>query len=374
MPDTARVLLELGRIDTFFPVLSSLGNRWAAARPFEGLTIGLHLHLTTLTATVVRELTLGGGRWICSAANPATTDPSVVAFLRDLGVEVYSGGGIEDGLEATVDADPTFFADVGFALGSRLVAAGRRPRAGVEITRSGITRLRAGPPLPFPVLNINDGRLKPGIENRHGVGEGLWQSYTALTGCHLAGRRVLVIGYGAVGAGVAAYARAGGASVEVMDVDPVRRLIAHYDGFPTPPPLDAVRRAKVMVTAGGVKHSLPLALLREANDGTVLINAGHGADEIDIEGLEAEADCVDQVGPRVVGYRLPGGPQLMVLAGGNPLNIVMNSGSQEPVLLHFAVMGLALEWLTRHHCAPGEVALPPELEAIAAEVALAVLG
>jgi adenosylhomocysteinase len=374
MPDTARVLAELGRIDTFFPVLSALGNRWAATRPFEGLTIGLHLHLTTLTATVVRELSLGGGRWICSAANPATTDPSVVAFLRDLGVEVFGGGGIEDGLDATVEADPTLFADVGFALGSRLVAAGRRPRAGVEITRSGISRLRAGPPLPFPVLNINDGRLKPGIENRHGVGEGLWQSYTALTGCHLGGRRVLVVGYGSVGAGVAAYARAGGASVEVLDVDPVRRLIAHYDGFPTPAPLAAVRRAQVLVTAGGVRHSLPLALLREASDGAVLINAGHGADEIDVEGLEAEADSVDQVGPRVVGYRLPGGPKLMVLAGGNPLNIVMNSGSQEPVLLHFAVMGLGLEWLTRTPCAPGEVAPPPELEATAAEVALGVLG
>ncbi|MDP2316123.1 MAG: NAD(P)-dependent oxidoreductase [Pseudomonadota bacterium] len=374
MPDTSRVLAELGRIDTFFPVLSVLGNRWAATRPFEGLTVGLHLHLTTLTATIVRELSLGGGRWICSAANPATTDPGVVAFLRDLGVEVYSGGGIEDGLDATVEADPALFADVGFALGSRLVAAGRRPRAGVEITRSGISRLRAGAPLPFPVLNINDGRLKPAIENRHGVGEGLWQSYTALTGCHLAGRRVLIVGYGAVGAGVAAYARSGGASVEVVDVDPVRRLIAHYDGFPTPNALDAVRRAKVIVTAGGVRHSLPVALLREANDGAVLINAGHGADEIDVEGLEAEADAVDQVGPRVVGYQLAGGPRLVVLAGGNPLNIVMNSGSQEPVLLHFAVLGLGLEWLATHNLPAGEVALPPELEARAAEVALSVLG
>ncbi|MFN7146934.1 MAG: hypothetical protein ACK4YP_24375, partial [Myxococcota bacterium] len=155
MPDAARVLAELGRIDTFFPVLSVLGNRWAASRPWEGRTIGLHLHLTTLTATVVRELALGGGRWICSAANPSTTDPGVVAYLRDLGVEVYSGGGIEDGLQATVDASPELFVDVGFALGARLVSAGRRPRAGVEITRSGVSRLRATK-LPFPVLNIND--------------------------------------------------------------------------------------------------------------------------------------------------------------------------------------------------------------------------
>ncbi len=373
MPDPSRVLAELGRIDTFFPVLPVLGNRWAASRPWEGRTIGLHLHLTTLTACVVRELVLGGGRWICSAANPSTTDPGVVAYLRDLGVEVYSGGGIEDGIAATVEADPELFADVGFQLGARLVSAGRRPHAGVEITRSGVSRLRATK-LPFPVLNINDGRLKPAIESRHGVGEGLWQSYTALTGCHLAGRRVLVIGYGAVGSGVAAYARAGGASVEVVDVDPVRRLVAHYDGFPTPPLAEGVRRAQVLVTAAGVRHSLPLDVLRTARDGAVLINAGHGADEIDVDGLAAEADTVDQIGPRVVGYRLPDGPKLMVLAAGNPLNIVMNSGSQEPVILHFAVLGLGLEWLAGRRLPPGEVALPAAIEATAAEVALGARG
>ncbi len=379
MPDTSRVLAELGRIDTFFPILSTLGDRWAASRPWEGLTIGLHLHLTTLTATVVRELALGGGRWICSAANPATTDPGVVAFLRDLGVEVYSGGGTESGIGATMAAAPDLFADVGFALGSALVTAARKPggprvRAGVEITASGVTRLRAMPSLPFPVLNINDGRLKPAIENRHGVGEGLWQAFTALTGVHLAGHRVVVIGYGPVGAGVAAYARSGGASVEVIELDPVRRLIAHYDGFPVPAAAEAIPRAQVLVTAGGGRHSLPLALLRQARTGAILINAGHGADEIDIEGLRREATEVDQVGARVVRYQLADGPRLVVLADGNPLNIVLNSGSQEPVLLHFAVLGLGLEWLASADLPPGEVALPASIEAAAAEVALAVLG
>jgi len=373
MPDTARVLAELGRIDTFFPVLSGLGDGWAARRPWEGLTVGLHLHLTTLTAALVRELALGGGRWICSAANPSTTDPGVVAYLRDLGVEVYSGSGVEDGLAATVDAAPELFADVGFALGARLAAAGARPRAGVEITRSGVSRLRSAN-LLFPVVNINDGRLKPAVESRHGVGEGLWQSYTVLTGCHLAGRKVLVVGYGAVGAGVAAYARSGGASVEVVDPDPVRRLVAQYDGFPTPPLAEGVRRAQVLVTASGGRHCLPIAALRGARDGAVLINAGHGADEIDVAALAAEADAVDQIGPRVVGYRLPAGPKLVVLAGGNPLNIVMNSGSQEPVLLHFVVLGLTLEWLVGRALPAGEVALPAAIEAAAAEAALAARG
>lgn len=370
---SARVLGELSRISTFFPILPELGNRWAASRPWDGLTVALHLHLTTLTAALVRELVIGGGRWICSAANHSTTDPGVVGWLRELGVEVHSGGGIEDGVRASIDAAPDLFADVGFTLGGAAIAAGARPRAGVEITRSGITRIRSLGPLPFPVMNINDGRLKPAVENRHGVDEGLWAGFTQLTGIHLAGHRVSVIGYGPVGAGVAAYARAAGAVVEVLERDPVRRLIAHYDGFLTPPSPEMVRRAQIIVTATGTRHSLPLSILRETRDGVILINAGHGSEEIDIDALRGEAEGIDHVSPRVVRYRLPG-RTLSVLADGNPLNIVLNSGSQEPVLLHFAVLGLALEWLAGNEAPPGELALPAAIEEDASRVALSILA
>lgn len=372
--DAARVSAELSRIQTFFPLLPTLGNRWAMSRPWEGLRVGLHLHLTTLTACLVRELVLGGGEWIVSAANSATTDLGVVEYLRDMGITVYSGGGREDAVAETLDAEPHLFADVGFALGTAAVARGYSPRGGVEITRSGVSRLRALGALPFPVMNINDGLLKPAVENRHGVGEGLWQAFTALTGTHLAGHRVTVIGYGPVGCGVAHYARAGGAVVEVIETDPIRRLIAHYDGFGTPAEPSMLRRAHIVVTATGAPRSLPYSLLQHARDGVVLINAGHGAEEIDVAGLRREAEGVDHVGPRVVRYRLPNGRHVVVLADGNPLNIVMNSGSQEPVLLHFAVLGLGLEWLAKHDAPPGELQLPREIEQEAARAALGVLG
>jgi adenosylhomocysteinase len=314
---TTRVSAELARIQTFFPLLPTLGNRWAMARPWEGLTIGLHLHLTTLTASLVRELVLGGGTWIVSAANSATTDQGVTEYLREMGIVVYSGGGREDAVGETLDAEPHLFADVGFALGAGAVARGYRPRGGVELTRSGVTRLRALAPLPFPVMNINDGRLKPAVENRHGVGEGLWQAFTALTGVHLAGHRVCVIGYGPVGSGVAHYARAGGAQVDVVESDPVRRLIAHYDGFGTNEEVTRIRRAQIIVTATGTPRSLPVAALEHARDGAVLINAGHGADEIDVRALRKMAEGVDHVSPRVVRYRLPTGRHVVVLADGN---------------------------------------------------------
>lgn len=374
MPATDRTAADLAKLDAFFPILPTLGNRWAQSRPWEGITVGLHLHLTTLTLALVRELVLGGGTWVVSAANPATTDMGVVTYLRSLGVEVHSGGGVKDGVSATVAAEPLLFADVGFALGEALLHAGALPRAGVEITRSGITRLRAAGPVPFPIMNINDGQLKPAIENRRGVGEGLWPGFTAVTGMHLSGRQVAVLGYGPVGAGVASFARAAGASVEVVETDAPRRLIAHYDGFPTPSTTAALGRAQIVVTATGARHTLNALALSQLRDGAVVLSAGHGGDEIALDWLRTEAESIDNIGVRVVRYRLGDGRHITVLGEGNPLNIVLNSGSPEPVLLHFAVLGLALEWLARNGAPAGELALPPGIEADAAQVALAALG
>lgn len=362
MPSASRVHNELARIQTFFPAFTALGNSLAAERPWEGLTIGLNMHLTTLTATLLRELALGGGKLVVSAANPATTDGGVVEYLRGIGVEVHAGTGRKDGQSPIVAARPDIAADVGFALGEAMIAAKYQPRYGmVEITGSGITRLRACEPVPFPVLNINDGRLKRAVENRHGVGEGLWQAYTALTGQHLAGRRVRVIGYGRVGAGVAAYAKMGGAVVEVIDKDPVRRLIARFDGH-VPVEADAPTRPQVVVTASASSGTLSLAQIGRLPEDTVLINAGHNPDEIDVAGLAAESPEVDHIGPQVVRYRHPRGGHVILLGGGSPLNIVMNAGSNEPVLLHFTLLALGLRWLHEAPRPAGENKLPGHLE------------
>ena len=373
MQDHARVGAELARIDAFHPVLQGLGTRWAGSRPFEGLTVGVHLHLTTITLALVRELVLGGGRWVISAANPATTDPGVVEYMRTLGIEVHTGRGSKDGIAATVAAEPMLFADVGFALGTALLDEGCLPRGGVEITGSGVSRLRDRLPLPFPVLNINDGRLKPAVESRRGVGEGLWPAFTALTGQHLSGRMVLVVGYGPVGAGVSAFARAAGATVEVAEEDPVRRLIAHYDGLATTDAVPALRRARIVVTATGRRNTLGPSELASLPDGSIVLSAGHGGDEIDVGWLRNNADTIDQIGRYVVRYTLPGGRRVTVLAEGHPLNIVLNSGSPEPVLLHFVLLGLGLEHVAQTQLQAGEVPLPVGLEEEAARIALAVI-
>lgn len=377
-PRATRAATEISRINAFFPIMTLLGNSMAASRPFEGKTVAISAHLTTLTGALIRELALGGGTWIVCSVNHATTDHGVVAMLRSHGITVYTLGNREDAYRQALDHKPHLIADVGADITSTLIR--ERPdlidhiQGAVEVTRSGISVLRQLDDLPLGVININDGSLKPAIENRHGVGEGLWQSVQHLTGMHLSGRRVGVIGYGPVGKGVAAYARAAGANVEVVEPNSVRRLIAHYDGFPTPNLEGCLKRVGIAVTCTGRPKSITVDMLASARNGLVLINAGHGDDEIDVAGIQAHATSGDEVSDHVVRYSLENGPTVALLAKGHPLNIVTNSGSPEPVLLHFALLGLTLEWLASNPIGPGEHPIPEGLEERAATFALQALG
>ena len=375
---STRAASEVNRINLFFPLMPSLGNRWARSRPWEGMCVGINAHLTTLTAALLRELSLGGGKWVVSAADEATTDHGVVELLREQGCEVYTGGDLHNRHLEVLSHKPDLLADVGFDLVETLLDKGgpegiERLRAAVEITRSGITTMRARDSLPIGVVNLNDSQLKNHVENRHGVGESLWDSVRQITGLHMAGRRVLVVGYGAVGQGLAAYAKAAGSVVEVVDRKSVRRLAAHYDGFETPTLSEGLKRADIAVTATGERGALSLEDMKGIRNDLVLVNAGHGDDEIDVDALIASAVEGVEVGPLCTRYRLKNGPWLSLLGGGHPLNIVTNSGSPEPVLLHFAVLGLTLEWLTKHEIPLGERPIPDFVEEEAATLALAAL-
>jgi adenosylhomocysteinase len=368
---------EISRISAFFPILPRLGNLWAASRPWEGKTIAVNLHLTTLTAALLRELSLGGAELVVSAANSATTDAGAVQLLRNLGLEVYTGREPKERHHQVLEHRPDFLVDVGFQLVETLLENSElaaQVMGAVEVTRSGIDRMRNQESLPFPVVNINDGRLKDAVENRHGVGEAIWQAVARLTGMHLSGRRVAVVGYGPVGRGLASYGRAAGMNVEVVETDPVKRLFAHYDGFPTPKLANALTRVGVLVTATGKALAVNAADLAGARDNLVLLNAGTGGDEIDVAGIRRAAEHVEHIGDQVVRYRLENGTRATVLGNGHPLNIVLNSGSPEPVLLHFAVLGLTLEWMARGGLAPGEHLVTDDIENRAAVLALQALN
>lgn len=363
----------IDRIDALFPLMPRLGERWAASRPFEGLRLVWSAHLTTLTACVARALLRGGGRWALTACNPATTDPAVVALLKALGIEVIQGADGAARRARALSPAPAALIDTGFDLCGAL-AAGPPPagfRGAVEITASGVARLRALG-ASFPVVNVDGGELKPAIENRHGVGEGTWQALSAVTGHHPGGRRAVVVGYGAVGMGVAAYGRALGAAVEVVEIDPIRRLKARFDGFPTPALEGCLPGAGIVITATGASRVITAAALSAGGGPVVVGNVGHWGDEIDVAGLRAAGPGV-AVGPHLRRFDAGGRPVYLV-CGGEPLNIVLNAGSPEPTLLHLALGGLALEHLLGARLPPGEVRVPREVEALAASLALAAHG
>lgn len=367
---------EIGTTRAFFPILPALGNRWAARRPWEGRTVGLNLHLTPPTASLVLELMLGGATCVLSAANPGTTTPGVVQLLRNAGAEVYTGGDLEDRHQQVLSHSPSLLVDVGFSLTATAIdrpGLGSSVQAAIETTRSGVLRLRERAKLPFPVVNLHDGRLADVTQNRHGLGESVWESVSRLTDMHLAGRRVAVLGYGPVGRSLAAWGRNAGMAVEVVESDPVRRLFAHYDGFPTPTLRDALSRARFVVTATGTARALPVEALATARDRVVLLNAGTGGDEIDVSGIVRSAERVDHVAEGVVLYRLETGRTVIVLGNGHPLNIVLNAGSPEPLLVHFALLGLTLEWLVGARLSPGEHSVPHAVEEDAARAALGAL-
>lgn len=376
-PNARSARAEIARLQTFSPVLSALGNQLAARRPFEGRTVGVVAHLTAPTAALLLELQLGGGRFVVAGAAEATTDQEIVRLLRDEGLTVHTPGARAEAQRALLDEGPEILADAGGDLIGTLMrwrpeAAGR-VRGAAVLGRSAARRL-AGTAPPFPVVDLTAGTLKVAVENRTGVGLGVWQAVQALTGLHLAGRRVAVLGYGPVGQGVAAAARAMGAQVDVVELDPVRRLLAHYDGFGVPTLGPAVGAAGVLVTCTGVDGALPVEALLGAREGLVLANAGHGGHEVDVPGIAAVAARVDEVAEGVTRYQLSGGPTVTVLGGGHPVNIVMNAGSPEPLLLLFGLLGLTLADLAENERPAGVVAAPQALEAAAAALALHALG
>jgi adenosylhomocysteinase len=297
-----------------------------------------------------------------------------VQYLRNQGFTVYTGGDMNNRHDQLLSHKPDYIVDIGCALIEALITRhpeqAKKTLGAIEITRSGVDKLGTLSNLPFPVINVNDGLLKNAIENRHGVGDGVWSAISALTGVHLSGRRALVIGYGPVGKGIAAYARAAGMFVEVVEADPVRKLFAHYDGFPTPRLNQALERAKFIVTATGKGGVMGKRQIERARHGVIFANAGKDGHEIDVSELRLSATTVDHISEHVVRYHFENGKSATLLGNGHPLNIVMNSGSHEPVLLHFGVVGLTLEYLLTNDLENAAQIVPIGIERQAAQEAL----
>ena len=369
------------------PVLRSIRERLAQEQPLAGLRVGACLHVTAETGCLVRALAAGGAEVALASANPLTTQDEVVAALAADGCAAYGRRGEDadayaQGVVAVVDGAPQVTLDDGADLLTVLHAA--RPEllggliGGTEETTTGLLRLRALEAegrLACPVIAVNEARTERLFNDHYGTGQSTLDGILRATNLLLAGKTLVVLGYGWTGRGVALRARGAGAQVILCEIDPMRALEARMEGFEVMPALVAAERGDIFVTVTGSRDVLSAPHFAVMKDGAVLANAGHFDVEIDLAALAASADGPpEEVLPLVTQYAL-GDRRLNLLASGRVVNLAAGQGHPAAVMdMSFANQVLAVEHLVSSSLGPGVHPVPEALDREIARLKLASLG
>jgi adenosylhomocysteinase len=373
------------------PLMAGLRQRFAAQRPFEGLSITACLHVTAETAMMVRLLRAGGAAVSLAASNPLSTQDDIAAALAvNHGAAVFARAGVDRRgyyrhIERALNAGPDLVIDDGGDLVNTLhtqaTALLGKVRGGCESTTTGVIRLRrmaAEGALAFPVIAANDTAAKRLVEGTCGTGQSVIDGILRATNTLLAGKTVVVAGFGASGRGVAERARGLGAQVVVTEIDPVRALDASMRGFRVLPMAAAAPIGEVFVTVTGSCDVIGAEHIAAMRDGAILANAGHFDVEIDVRALTTRAVAVHQdVRPHVDAYDLGDGRTVLLLAEGRVVNLVAAEGHPPEVMdLAFGIEALALAWLAGRtdQLTAGVHEVPADIDAEAARLVLASAG
>jgi adenosylhomocysteinase len=377
------------------PLLEALAARFRADRPFDGMTVAACLHVTAETAVLARTLRAGGAQVALAASNPLSTQDDIAAALAaGDGVAVFARAGVDRrtyyehialALGAAGATGPDLVIDDGGDLMNILHTERAdvldRVRGGCEGTTTGVLRLRrmaAEGALAFPVIAASDTPVKRLVDNTRGTGQSVIDGLLRASGVMLAGKTVVVAGFGACGTGIAECARGLGARVLVTEVDPVRALDAVLSGFQVLTLAEAAPIGEVFITATGTAEVITAEHMAVMRDGAILANAGHFDVEIDVRGLEALAAVVHpDVRPHTDMFELPDGRRLLLLAEGRVVNLVAADGHPPEVMdLAFGIEALALAWLAGNaeKLTPDVHPVPPDIDAEAARLVLAALG
>jgi adenosylhomocysteinase len=340
------------------PVLRSIRERFATERPLDGVKVAACLHVTAETANLMGALVAGGAQAALCSANPLTVQDEVAAALVEEGVPVQATRG-EDAemyakhVGALAEWSPDVTLDDGADLLMQLHRWERPPRGGAEETTTGLLRLRRlqnEGKLACPVIAVNESRTERTFNDRYGTGQSALDGILRATNLLLAGRTLVLFGYGATGKGIAQRARGAGAHIVVCEVDSMRALEACMDGYEVMPALQAAERGDLFVTVTGSRGVLRREHFERMKDGAVLANAGHFDVEIDLTELgEVAAAGMRQVLPLVEQYDLGDGRRLNLLAQGRVVNLAAGEGHPAAVMdMSFANLALAVEHLTLH--------------------------
>ncbi|KQM11659.1 adenosylhomocysteinase [Methanomassiliicoccales archaeon RumEn M1] len=371
-------------------VLADVRERLAREQTLKGLRIGMALHVEAKTGMLALTLKEAGAQVRLASCNPLSTDDSVSLALREhYGLETYAKKGESSeeyysNLNAVLDMRPDFVIDDGADLITLLHTTRRELLDGVkggnEETTTGVMRLRAMAEegmLRFPVISVNDAHMKYLFDNRYGTGQSTFDGFMNATNLLIAGKRLVVAGYGWCGRGIAMRAKGLGASVIVTEVNPVRAIEAKMDGFEVMPMLDAVRVADIVITATGNKDILRREHIEALKDGAVLGNSGHFDNEVSKMALESLAGKPTRVRDMVDQYTMPDGRRAYLIAEGRLMNLAAGQGHPVEIMdMSFAIQALSLEHLVKNHASmePRVYDVPEELDQQVARTKLKVMG
>ena len=372
------------------PVLRRIRDRFERDRPLAGIRIGACLHVTTETANLMRTLKAGGAEVVLAASNPLSTKDDVAAALvAEYGISVFARRGEDRDtyyahLNSVADTHPQITMDDGCDLVSLLHS--ERPSqvsevlAGTEETTTGVIRLKAmaaDGALRFPVVAVNEAQTKHLFDNRYGTGQSTVDGILRATNILLAGRNVVIAGYGWVGRGIASRMSGMGAHVTIVEVDPVRALEALMDGFGVMTAAEAAPWGELFITATGNVNVFRREHFGAMRDGAIMANSGHFDAELDLRALREMAEGhVREVREHVQEFDI-GSNRVNLIAEGRLVNLSAAEGHPAAVMdMSFANQALSAEYVVQHHAElEKQVYVVPEaIDAEVARLKLAALG
>ncbi len=355
----------------------------------KGINISMALHVEAKTGILALSLKEAGANVRMASCNPLSTDDSVAEALREVhGMDVYARRGESseeyyENLNQTLEHGPQVVIDDGGDLISLLHTERKELLeavvGGAEETTTGVVRLRAmeeDGELKFPVISVNDAYMKHLFDNRYGTGQSTMDGIMTATNLQLSGKNILVGGYGWCGRGIAMRARGMGAHVMVSEVDPIKAVEARMEGFEVMPMKEGIKKADFVITSTGCKHVVDEEAIKVAKDGCVMANSGHFNNEIDIPTLERLCESSGEVREDIVGYDMPDGRVLYLVAQGRLVNLAVGQGHPAEIMdMSFALQMLAAEYVVREKkLSAGVHRIPRELDEMVARLRLEVDG
>lgn len=383
-------LQKIAWVKEHMPLLNILNERYAEKKIFDGLNMVVTIHLEAKTAYLAQTLKNCGANVVVTGSNPLSTQDDVAAALADSGITVFATHACSQEeydlyLSKALDTKPSLIIDDGGDLVNMLHSTRREliPNliGGSEETTTGVHRLKAlneAGKLAFPMIAVNDAYCKYLFDNRYGTGQSSWDGIMRTTNLAVAGKTVVVAGYGWCGKGVAMRAKGLGANVIVTEIDPIKGIEAVFDGFRVMPMHEAAKYGDFFVTVTGCKDVITKEHFPLMKDGAVLANAGHFDVEINVKDLEAmTVEPAYEVRKNITTYTMPNGKKINLLGEGRLVNLACGDGHPVEVMdLSFAMQFLAMKYLLEHK---GELqnnlyVLPEELNTEIAALKLEAMG